>query len=374
MGIVIALLIFGLIVTVHEFGHFICAKMSGINVIEFSIGMGPKIIQKKFGDTMYSLRLLPVGGYCSMEGEDSSDENPRSFRNAKLWKRMLVLVAGALMNFILGFVMIVIMSCMMPRLMTTEISGFSGVQNEDGSKTYYAQSYHSGLRHDDEILKIDGTPIFSVLDINLVFALSESDSHDLVVRRNGERLKLDNITFHDDNSGNRIDFGLKEVKKTPLSIASYSGNTFLSMGQIVITSLKQLVTGKVSKDDVSGPVGIVSEINETTKEAKTTSDVLFTVVYLTAMITINIGIFNLLPIPGLDGGRLIFCLIELIRRKPVKPEHEGLVHLAGMILLFMLMILITFNDIMNIIKPTSHQDSPPDTKSDYSSESTEAAK
>ena len=168
MGIIIALIIFGLIVTVHEFGHFICAKLSGIKVLEFSVGMGPKLIQKQKGETMYSLRALPVGGYCAMEGEDTSGDDPRSFRNAKLWKRMLVLVAGAGMNFILGFISIIVMVSMMTDIPTTQIKGFAGVVNDDGTKTYYADSYKTGLLHDDIIRKGDNTPVYSVLDLNFM--------------------------------------------------------------------------------------------------------------------------------------------------------------------------------------------------------------
>ncbi|MDE5834677.1 MAG: site-2 protease family protein, partial [Ruminococcus sp.] len=146
MGIIIAIIIFGLIVMVHEFGHFICAKLSKVQVLEFSIGMGPKIIQKKFGETMYSLRLLPVGGYCAMEGEDTDSDNPHSFRSAKLWKRMIILVAGAGMNFVLGFISIVIMMSMLTSVPTTQISGFSAVELEDGTLERQSGSYDAGLR------------------------------------------------------------------------------------------------------------------------------------------------------------------------------------------------------------------------------------
>lgn len=349
MGIILALIIFGLIVTVHEFGHFICAKLSGIKVLEFSVGMGPKIFQKQIGETMYSLRILPVGGYCSMEGEDESGDNPRSFRNAKLWKRMIVLAAGAFMNFILGFVMILIMSCMFENIPTTQIRGFSGVLNDDGTKTYYAESYKTGLRHDDVIIKIDDTSIYSILDLNYMFASSKTNTHDLVVKRDGEKVKLNDVTFYDESTGDTLDFGLVTKDKNFLTVMDCSGDIFLSMGHIVGLSLKQMITGKLSKDEVSGPVGVVTAINESTEQAESTEDAVFNLVYMTALITINLGIFNLLPIPGLDGGRLIFCFIELVRRKPVKPEHEGYVHLAGMALLFGLMIFATFNDIMRLI-------------------------
>lgn len=349
MGIVIALIIFGLIVTVHEFGHFICAKLSGIKVLEFSVGMGPKLLQKQKGETMYSLRLLPVGGYCAMEGEDVSGDDPRSFRNAKLWKRMIVLVAGACMNFVLGFVMLITMTCMFDAIPTTEIRGFSGVLNDDGSKTYYAESYKTGLRHGDVIVKMDGTSIYSILDLNYMFSTAVTDTHDLVVKRDGERINLNDVTFHDEATGDSVDFGLVTRDKNPVTVVKCSGQLFMSMGHIVGMSLKQMITGKLSKEDVSGPVGVVTAINESTQEAESTSDAIFNIVYMTALITINVGIFNLLPIPGLDGGRLLFCFIELIRRKPVKPEHEGYVHLAGMILLFGIMIFATYNDIMRLI-------------------------
>lgn len=351
MGIVIALLIFGLIVTVHEFGHFICAKLSGIKVLEFSVGMGPKIVQKQKGETMYSLRLLPVGGYCAMEGEDSSGDDPRSFRNAKLWKRIVVLAAGAGMNFILGFISIVVMVCMMTDIPTTQISGFAGMVNDDGSKVYYSDSYKTGLRHDDIIVKVDKTPIFSVLDLNFMLMLDPADTdHDLVVKRDGKKIKLDNVNFHNSQTGDKMDFGLVYLDKNIGNVVRYSGQTFASMSHVVGLSLKYLFTGKVSKDEVSGPVGVVTTINETTQQAESTGDAIFNLFYMLSLITINVGIFNLLPIPGLDGGRLLFCFIELIRRKPIKPEHEGYVHLAGMILLFGIMIFATFNDIMRLFQ------------------------
>lgn len=350
MGIVFAIIIFGVIVTVHEFGHFICAKLSGIKVLEFSIGMGPKLFQFRKGETAYSLRLLPVGGYCAMEGEDSSGDDPRSFRNAKLWKRMAVLVAGAAMNFVLGFITVTIMCSMFEIIPTTQISGFSGVVNDDGSKTYYSQSYHTGLRHDDIIVRIDGVKIYSYLDLDYMFATFSTDTHDVVVKRDGKRVKLENVTFYDDATGDSMDFRLVGKDKTPLTVIECSGRTFMSMGHLVGMSLKQLVTGKLSKDDVSGPVGVVTAINETAQEAESAEDAIFSLVYMTSLITINVGIFNLLPIPGLDGGRLLFCFIELVRRKPIKPEHEGYVHLAGMALLFGIMIFATFNDIMRLIR------------------------
>lgn len=349
LGIIIALLIFGLIITVHEFGHFICAKLSGIKVLEFSIGMGPKILQKQKGETKYTLRGIPMGGYCAMEGEDSESDDERGFRNAKLWKRMIVLVAGATMNFVLGFVLLIGMVSMWSDIPTAVIKGFSGERNDDGSVTYYAQSYEGGLRHGDKFVEIDDIHVFSDFDVRYIISTSKLDKHEVKVVREGKKVELSDIVFHDDLGGGTIDFGLDSKKKNPLTVLGCSKDYFLSMGHLVGLSLKQMLSGEVAKEEVSGPIGVVDAISDATEESESFLDALFNLLYMSALITINVGIFNLLPIPGLDGGRLLFCFIELIRRKPVKPEHEGYVHLAGMALLFGVMIFATYNDIARII-------------------------
>ena len=393
MGIIIAIIIFGLIVTVHEFGHFICAKLSKVKVLEFSIGMGPKIIQKQFGETMYSLRALPVGGYCAMEGEDSENEDPRAFRNAKLWKRMVILVAGAVMNFVLGYCVLIPMVSMMNEVPTTTVSGFTGMRNDEsvsagfrlktvawqfgkrlsvpdlneeisplevgfGGKLtddrtiiYYASSREK-LKKGYKIISINGTRVFSTLDLSFIFetATAKDGKRDVVVKRDGEKIKLNDVEFYNSIDGTEWDFGLIYNEKSPKTVIKGSSDIFMSMSHIVGLSLKQLVTGKVEKEAVSGPVGVVKEINEVaTQDTENKKDTVFNLLYITALITINVGIFNLLPIPGLDGGRLLFCFIELIRRKPIKPEHEGYVHLAGMLLLFGIMIFATYNDILKLI-------------------------
>ncbi|WP_028516495.1 M50 family metallopeptidase [Ruminococcus flavefaciens] len=350
MGVVIAIIIFGLIVTVHEFGHFICAKLSGIKVLEFSVGMGPKLLQKQKGETKYSLRLLPLGGYCAMEGEDATNSDPRSFRNAKLWKRMVVLVAGAGMNFVLGLVAIIIYVSMMDGVPTTTVREFAKAE-ENGDVTYYAESLDTGLERGDKIISVDGTRVYSILDFNYVFYnMQEHEGHEVIVKRNGERIKLDDVAFGiKDGSGKFVDFAVRYMNKNPITVLQGSGGQFMSMTHIIGLSLKQLFSGQVEKEDVSGPVGVVSAINETAKESESLKDGIFNLLYMMALISINVGIFNLLPIPGLDGGRLLFCFIELVRRKPIKPEHEGYVHLAGMVLLFGIMIFATYNDIVTLI-------------------------
>lgn len=346
MGIIIALIIFSLIVTLHEFGHFISAKLSGIKVNEFSVGMGTKIVQKRIGETMYSLRLLPVGGYCAMEGEDESNDSERSFRNAKLWKRMVTLFAGPFMNFVLGFIAVLGLVCMMAQVPTTSVYGFSC--NEDQSKIY-AESYRGGLRSGDVIKEIDGTSIYSFLDINYILDTSKTYTHDLVVERDGEKLIFSGITIKDTSTNSKWDFDVDCAAKNPVTVVKGSGQLFMSMGHIVGLGLKQLITGKVQKNEIQGPIGVVTAINDTTKQSRSLKEGIYNLLYMTALISINLGIFNLLPFPALDGGRLLFCLIELVRRKPVKPEHEGYVHLAGMVLLFGVMIFATYNDIARLI-------------------------
>lgn len=282
-----------------------------------------------------------------MEGEDDDSEDSRSFRRQSVWKRIIVLAAGAFMNFILGFVAVVIMTCMGESVPTMEISGFSGVRNDDGSVTYYASSYESGLRHGDVITEMDGMKILTTTDLS--YMLGQSAVHDVSVMRNGEEIFFEDVTFTDKEYGGVIDFGLVYKEKTVGNVLAYSAKDSVSIGRLVWISLKDLVTGKYSMDDVSGPVGVVSTIDETAKQGETAQETAMSLLYLTALITINIGIFNLLPFPALDGGRLIFCFIEAIRRKPVKAEHEAYVHLAGMVLLFGVMIIATFNDIKRLI-------------------------
>lgn len=348
MGYIIAIIIFGLIVTIHEFGHFICAKLSGVRVLEFAVGMGPRLFGFTKGETKYSLRLLPIGGYCAMEGEDESGSDPKSFRNQKLWKRMIVLVAGAMMNFILGLVAVSVMTCMSDSVPTMKIRGFSYMKHEDGTIEYKSGSYSAGLRHGDIILEMDGMKILSTTDIGYMF--SQSSEHDVTVLRDGEEITFENVSFCNENSGGAIDFGLEYVKKTPASVLGYSVKDSVAIGRLVWVSLRDLVTGKYKVEELSGPVGVVTTINETANQGETAKEKVDSLLYLTALLTINIGFMNLLPIPGLDGGRLLFCLIELVRRKPVKPEHEGIVHLVGIVLLFGLMIFATYNDIIRLVK------------------------
>ena len=347
MGIVIAFLIFGLIITVHEFGHFIAAKANGIKVMEFSIGMGPRLFKFGKGETVYSFRLLPVGGFCAMEGEDQDSDDSRSFDKQNVWRRMIVLFAGAFMNFVLGFVLVTVMTSMGSSVPTLEISGFSGKKLEDDSVEYMASSYDSGLRTGDIITEMDGMRILTTTDIG--YMMGQSSVHDVEVIRDGESILFEDVKFSNGISGSVIDFGLKSADKNILNVLSYSAKDSVSLGRLVWISLRDLVTGKYSAEELSGPVGVVSTISETASQGENLYEKVVSLLYLSALMSINIGIMNLLPIPSLDGGRLLFCFIELIRRKPVKQEHEAWVHIAGMVLVFGLIIFATFNDIKRLI-------------------------
>lgn len=349
MGIVIAIIIFGVIVTVHEFGHFIAAKLSGIRVLEFSVGMGPRLFKFGKGETVYSLRLLPIGGFCSMEGEDESSEDSQSFRSQSVWKRIIVLFAGAFMNFVLGFILVLIMTMMSKSVPTMEIKGFTGNRNDDGTVEYMSGSYDGGLRQGDIIVEIDGMHVFSTTDLSYKLGSTKSNTHELEVERDGEKIILEDVEFKNKIDGSVLDFGLVYQEKTIGNVIEYSAKDCVAIGRLVWMSLYDLVTGKYGAKEISGPVGVVTTIDQTAKQGENVRETILSLLYMTALITINIGIFNLLPIPGLDGGRLLFCLIEIIRRKPVKPEHEGYVHLAGMVLLFGIMIFATYNDIVRLI-------------------------
>lgn len=342
---ILAILIFGVIIFIHEFGHFFTAKLCKIRVNKFAVGMGPKLLKKQIGETEYSLRLIPVGGFCAMEGEDESGENDSeySFNKKPVWQRIIVISAGAFMNLVLGFVLVVVMCCMSNAVPSTIVSDFS-----KESDVISAESYESGLRIGDKIIEMNGMKIFTTSDLSYQLS-SDNEKYDIVVKRNGEKVELDDVIFFSEADNSKIDFRIKPLSKNPINILSYSIKETVSMGRLIWISLVDLVTGQYSVSDLSGPVGLVSAIGDAADAGENIKESALTLINLSVLITINLGIFNLLPIPGLDGGRLLFLIIEAIRRKPVKPEHEGMVHLIGMGLLMVLIVVITFSDIKKLI-------------------------
>lgn len=347
MKYILAVVIFGVIILIHELGHFTAAKLCGIRVNKFALGMGPCLLKKQWGETEYSLRLLPIGGFCQMEGEDAESDSSCAFGNKPVWQRMIVVLAGAFMNIVLGFVVSTVIICMSDKIPTTVIDSFH--KASETSTGYAAQSFDSGMREGDKIISVDGMRIFTVTDLQYALLMSEDSSYDVVVKRNGERINLDGVEFRDKTTGNMIDFYLVWHKKNPLNVLAYSAKDTVSAAKLVWVSLKDLIIGKYGLKDLSGPVGLVDAIGDAADSGTNWKESLMTVLDLSKLITVNLGIFNILPIPGLDGARFLFLLIEAIRRKPVKPEHEGAVHLIGMALLMALIVVVTLGDIQKLI-------------------------
>jgi regulator of sigma E protease len=343
-------LLFGAIILIHEFGHFIAARKCGIFVEEFAIGMGPKLYGRVSGKgTLYSVRLLPFGGFCKMRGEDESSDDPGAFTSKPVWKRVIVILAGVAMNFALSFAVMVFISA---------ASGYQTASVSELSAGYPAEA--AGIRPGDTILSVGGRQVHIFYDIK--FALSEADGQPItvVVRRGGERLttrlapKLTEDGY------------LLGVKTTVYSgflnaregvsaapALGHLGNAFYTNVFYVKTALHglgQLITLKIGVDALSGPVGVTSALSDAYTEAVQYGfvSVLIDMLSFLAFLSANVGVFNLLPLPALDGGRFVFLVIEGIFRKPVKREVEGMIHFAGFALLMILTVFILYSDIMKL--------------------------
>ncbi len=339
-----AILFFGIIIAIHELGHFLSAKLFKVKINEFSLGMGPAIFKKKKGETQYALRCLPIGGYVSMEGEDEESADERAFCNKKWWQKFIIVAAGAIMNLILGFIFVAVLTSMDDLIGTTQIHSFY----ENATSSQY------GLEVGDTIKEINGTNIYSSRDISYALQRDEDGVYNFTVLREGEKVELTDVRFdtkEGENGHNIIiyDFIIVGVEKTFFNILSTAVKDTVSIARLVWLTLFDLVTGHYGINDLSGPVGTVSIIAQTTTEAVASGTGFDTVIYIMALISINVGVFNLLPVPALDGGRLFFILIEAIRRKPIPAKYEGVIHVVGLALLMLLMVIITFNDIKNLI-------------------------
>ncbi len=327
---IVTIAIFLVMISLHEFGHFAVSKLLGVKVNEFAIGMGPVLFKKQGTETLYSVRLLPIGGYCSLEGEDGESDNPRAFFRQKLWKRFLVVASGAILNILLGFVIFIIVSANSAPFATNRIAYIDENSN----------MYQSGVMIGDEITEINGKHISFYPDITLAKAdLSPNELVKMTVRRDGKKLDFEfklvenMLGFSPELDG----LSLKSVLKQSYFSTKYTV-------KLVYTALGDIITGKSGLQQLSGPVGVVDAVNTAVKSDYSVMQVLF----LTALLTINLGIFNLLPLPALDGGRLFFMLIELLRGKPVPPEKEGIVHGIGLMLLLAFALLISAKDIYMI--------------------------
>ncbi len=344
--ILIGILMFGFIIILHEFGHFITAKLYKVGINEFSIGMGPKLFSKKGKDNvLYSLRLLPIGGYVSMVGEDNDEcDDQNALYKKPLYQRFIIISAGAIMNILLGFVIMSFIVGFGPDLYSTQIERFN-FGDENGN--LIQMDSWQGLKVGDEIIKVGNRHIFVRSDL-VYEAMSVADKPvDLTVIRDGKKLIIEDFVFPLEQSsgvtfGNANFFLPEKLSKTPLEIIKQSVFQSISVIRMIYVSLFDTLSGKYGAEAVSGPVGVVNEIKNTASYG------LSAVSYLIMIITMNVGIFNLLPFPALDGGRLLFLFIELVRGKPLSPKYEGYVHFAGMIILLTFAAFVTINDIMKL--------------------------
>lgn len=334
--LILAILGFGFLVMVHELGHFFAAKAAGVRVLEFWIGMGPALLCHTFGETEFKLCLLPFGGACVMDGEDSEDESPGTLSGAPLGWRALILAAGALMNFIVGFIIVLLLIMPSDAVVDTTIESF-----EDG----FPSQGESMLMEGDRLLRIDGYRILISSDVSTALSRGDDDLYEIVVERDGEKLTLTDVSIPLAEYGGEVRYGLNFniveagfLKK--LQNAAYRSFDFARM---VWLSLGDIISGNVSIDQMSGPVGVTDALVQTARSS------LQSFFLLIAFISINLGVMNLLPLPALDGGRLLFVLIEWIARRPVPRKYEGYIHFGGFAVLMLFMLYITFQDILRLV-------------------------
>ena len=352
MSVIFAIILFSILIFVHELGHFAAAKLSGVQVNEFSMFMGPAIWKKQIGETLYAIRLVPIGGYCAMEGEDEGSDNPRAFGNTAWWKKLVILVSGAAMNFIIGVMLMVIVYLPVKQVIVPVIDSFESFTTVNGP---------SGLQVGDKILEVDGEKIYVHSDFSLILNLNQGNVHDLVVERNGSTVVLDDffmekheVTLED---GTKTMLYGMNFSITDLSLGgklSYAWAQSMDTVRMVRLSLQMLLTGKAGIQDMSGPVGIVQQMSSVAEASPTKLDALLNMLYFGGFIGINLAVMNLLPIPALDGGRVVGVVIttavESITRKKINPKYEGYLHGAGMLALLGLMAVIMFKDIWYLFK------------------------
>ena len=352
MSIIFAILMFSVLIFVHELGHFMTAKLFGVQVNEFSMFMGPAIWKKQIGETLYAIRCIPFGGYCAMEGEDSDTDNPRSFQKADWWKRAIILVAGSAMNFLAGLVIYAILFLPAQQIVEPSIVEFTDC---------CTFNHEEGLQLGDVILEIDGEKVYTNGDISTLLSFSADGVHDITIERNGQVIEFEDFAMthiHENEDGSSyLHYGFGFGRAVEASLGDrigYVWNTCIDNVRMVRLSLQMLFTGRAGLQDMSGPVGIVSQMSEIAEQSETTQLAILNLLSVGAFIAINLAVMNLLPIPALDGGRVVALLlttaIERITKKKIDPKYEGYIHAAGMILLLGLMAIILLKDVFVIMK------------------------
>ena len=348
MSILFAILLFSLLIFVHELGHFLVAKLSHVQVNEFSMFMGPAIWKKQVGDTLYAVRCIPIGGYCAMEGEDGDSESPNSFQKAAWWKRLLILVAGAAMNFLAGLLLLGIFYGGDEEFVLPEVSLI-----EEGC----ALAGEDGIQVGDKILEVDGERVYVYSDFSLLLELNGGTVHDLLLERNGEKILLEDFPMEmrefpneDGTMGLRYGFSFTLVEASFGQKLDYIWASARNIVRMVRLSIKMLFNGQAGLKDLGGPVMIVQQMSEVAEESANAYYAFLNLTYIGAFIAINLAVMNLLSIPALDGGRVVGLLIttavEAVTRRKIDPKYEGYLHGIGMILLLILMAVIMFKDII----------------------------
>ncbi len=332
-----AILIFCVLIFVHEFGHFISAKLLGIRVHEFAIGMGPKLFGKQKGETLYSVRALPIGGFCALEGENTSSADDRALSNKPAWAKLIVLVSGAFMNLLLG---LMILWCMYGSAQEIVVPEVAAVTSQSVAEAV-------GIMPGDEIIEYGGSRIHIASDMFWVKDRGAKEKT-LIVRRDGEKISF-SLPVDPTAEGNSLGVQLGSRENSFLLTVKTGYYTTVFYIRVILESLVDLFRGEVSISSMSGPIGIVSEIGSAVEEtAKTGWAGFLNLLQLAVLLTVNLGVFNLLPIPALDGGRIFFVLVEIIRRKPLPPEKEGIVHMIGFGLLILLSIFVAYMDVLRL--------------------------
>ena len=342
IGIILSILAFSILIISHELGHFLLAKLNGIYVEEFSVGMGPTLLSWQGKETRYSLKAFPFGGSCMMMGEDENSNDERAFGNKSVWARISVLAAGPAFNFILSFILAVM------------VLGSMGIDEPVLSGVLHGYpAEEAGMQAGDRLVKLNSEKIQVYRDVILYLMTHAGEHLDVVYERDGELLQTEITPEFSDEYGTYmmgIEVSSERVRKGPLETLGYGLNEMAYWIRYTLISLKMMVSGQVAVQDVSGPVGIVSTMTDMVEESST-SGLFYIFVNLAnvcILLSANLGVLNLLPLPALDGGRLLFCLIELVRGKPVKQEFEAVVHAIGLMLLLGFSMVILFKDIWQL--------------------------
>ena len=341
MGIIIAILLFSCIVFFHELGHFLLAKKNGIDVQEFAIGMGPNLVSKEYKGTLYCLKLLPIGGMCVMGEDEEATDAPGNFNNASVWARISVIAAGPIFNFILAFVGAVIITAMV---------GYD--KPVLGSVDAGYPAAEAGMEKGDQIVKMGDKTVHIFREISLYNQLHQGEKVDVTFIRDGQKHTVTLTPKMDEELGYaRLGIGSSgNYKANALTALQYGAYEVKFWICTTIDSLKMLIARQVGVDQLSGPVGVVNMVDDTYQQSKSygVRVVFLEMLNMIVLLSANIGVMNLLPIPALDGGRLFFLFVEVIRRKRIPPEKEGYVHFAGIVLLMLLMVFVMYNDIRRI--------------------------